>query len=235
MRPPRTAVRLERTCKPGSVPAPREGRRAGDHFSRTTVARGLERPTRKWDGTGRPVPFVAERTPSCLALLRVGFAEPDRSPGLLVSSYLTVSPLPPGSPPEAVCFLLHFPWPRGRWALPTTLTLRSPDFPPAASPRPAAARSAPVTAPLVYAPRPSRARAGRCDRPLAGCLTVPTAGFTVKDVPLARGLRRAKPLRRPLTPETFRSVFRPATGRDQDSDRCTVNFFQSAAVTRSRF
>src|SRR5262245_28883818 len=28
------------------------------------------------------------------ALLRVGFAEPARSPGLLVSSYLTVSPLP---------------------------------------------------------------------------------------------------------------------------------------------
>jgi hypothetical protein len=144
------AARLERTCKPGSVPtAPYGGGPA-------TISLGPQSPVASsslpggWYGAGRPAPFVTERTPSCLALLRMGFAEPDRSPGLLVSSYLTVSPLPPGSPPEAVCFLLHFPWPRGRWALPTTLALRSPDFPPAALPRPAAARSAPVTAPLSY-------------------------------------------------------------------------------------
>jgi len=61
----------------------------------------------------------------------VGFAEPGRSPGLLVSSYLTVSPLPRSRPgvsragSEAVYSLLHFPyrshmtWLR-RWALPTT-------------------------------------------------------------------------------------------------------------------
>jgi hypothetical protein len=30
-----------------------------------------------------------------LALLRVGFTEPPRSPGMLVGSYPTVSPLPP--------------------------------------------------------------------------------------------------------------------------------------------
>jgi hypothetical protein len=30
-----------------------------------------------------------------LVLLQMGFTEPGRSPGLLVSSYLTVSPLPP--------------------------------------------------------------------------------------------------------------------------------------------
>ena len=59
------------------------------------------------------------RTSSCLALLPMGFTEPDRSPGLLVSSYLTVSPLPAERTPPAVCFLWHFPWPRGRWALPT--------------------------------------------------------------------------------------------------------------------
>ena len=59
----------------------------------------------------------------------MGFAEPGRSPGLLVSSYLTVSPLPrPGRREairtEAVYFLWHFPYPDprsgpGRWALPT--------------------------------------------------------------------------------------------------------------------
>jgi len=40
-----------------------------------------------------------------LALLRVGFTEPTRSPGSLVSSYLTVSPLPPVK--AAVCSLWH--------------------------------------------------------------------------------------------------------------------------------
>ena len=41
----------------------------------------------------------------------------------------------PGGAGEAVCFLLHFPWPRGRWALPITVSDRSPDFPPAAAVR----------------------------------------------------------------------------------------------------
>ena len=43
-----------------------------------------------------------------LVLLRVGFAEPARSPEPLVSSYLTVSPLPDLEGP-AVFSLLHFP------------------------------------------------------------------------------------------------------------------------------
>ena len=59
-------------------------------------------------------------TPSCLVLLPVGFTEPGRSPDLLVRSYRTVSPLPIPRRGEAVCFLWHFPCPRGRWALPTT-------------------------------------------------------------------------------------------------------------------
>jgi hypothetical protein len=46
-----------------------------------------------------------------LALLPMGFTEPGRSPDLLVSSYLTVSPLPRGSLRVAVCFLWHFPYP----------------------------------------------------------------------------------------------------------------------------
>ena len=37
--------------------------------------------------------------PPCLALLQAGFAEPAESPRLLVSSYLTVSPLPDIRPP----------------------------------------------------------------------------------------------------------------------------------------
>ena len=65
------------------------------HSSGTTVARRLEQPTRE---SSRHEPRRDEsrttRRALCLALLQVGFAEPDRSPDLLVRSYRTVSPLP---------------------------------------------------------------------------------------------------------------------------------------------
>ena len=58
----------------------------------------------------------------CLALLRVGFAEPTRLPGSLVGSYPTVSPLPvPPKSPSPVCSLLHFPSGCPAWELPSTL------------------------------------------------------------------------------------------------------------------
>ena len=121
------------------------------------------------DETGRFVPTEAApkrglcRTPSCLTLLPMGFTEPDRSPGLLVSSYLTVSPLPAGRTPQAVCFLWHFPWPHGRWALPTIAPCGARTFLPPVFPEdakktasgrwPAIIRSAPVQK-LVYAADP---------------------------------------------------------------------------------
>ena len=124
--------------------------RPGSQTVRTRPRRS--RPSNQCDRQRR------RRTTSCLVLHPVGFAEPDRSPGLLVRSYRTVSPLPPGSdsneakgptptgqwqrshrfdpatpslcllssspsaPRSAVYFLLHFPYPRGRWALPTTVS-----------------------------------------------------------------------------------------------------------------
>src|SRR5450759_1023182 len=57
----------------------------------------------------------------CLVLLRVGFAEPHRSPGALVGSYPTVSPLPPDRGPMAVCSLWHCPAGHPGWVLPTAL------------------------------------------------------------------------------------------------------------------
>ena len=54
-----------------------------------------------------------------LALLRVGFTEPSRSPGTLVVSYTTVSPLPRSR--GAVCFLWHCP--AGHPGLPLATTL----------------------------------------------------------------------------------------------------------------
>jgi hypothetical protein len=73
------------------------------------------------DSGGQPSDVV------CLALLRVGFTEPHRSPGTLVVSYTTVSPLPPGprtgvrGVPVAVCSLWHCPAGHPGWVLPTTL------------------------------------------------------------------------------------------------------------------
>ena len=75
---------------------------------------------------GRPFPerldatdpgVLAERDtllPLYAVLLQVGFTEPAPSPGLLVRSYRTVSPLPAAPDPKtlrplAVCSLLHFP------------------------------------------------------------------------------------------------------------------------------
>ena len=76
----------KRADKPGYV--------EGDHLSATTVTRRLTQPTRKYNrfGTNRAVP--KDRLPFCLALLPMGFTQPDQSPDLLVRSYRTVSPLP---------------------------------------------------------------------------------------------------------------------------------------------
>jgi len=54
-------------------------------------------------------------------LLRVGFTEPHRSPGTLVVSYTTVSPLPDRRTGRAVCSLWHCPAGHPGWVLPTTL------------------------------------------------------------------------------------------------------------------
>ena len=74
---------------------------------------GLVRPTRDVTG-GPPCP--------CSALLRMGFTKPPRSPGTLVVSYTTVSPLPvPRERPSAVCSLLHCPSGFPAWELPSIL------------------------------------------------------------------------------------------------------------------
>jgi len=67
----------ESAGKPDSV--------ADGHLSWACIAAGLVRSTRDVTG-GPPCP--------CSTLLRMGLAEPPRSPGTLVGSYSTVSPLP---------------------------------------------------------------------------------------------------------------------------------------------
>ena len=90
----------------------------------------------------------------CLALLRVGFAEPPGSPRALVRSYRTVSPLPvpTGRPagPSAVCSLWHFPAGRPDWPLASTLPCGVPTFLDTDTPRrdhPADSPSPPVCQP----------------------------------------------------------------------------------------
>ena len=76
---------------------------------------------------------ASEDTKPFLVLLRLGFAEPPRSPGMLVVSYTAVSPLPPS--PAAVCSLWHFPAGHPGWALPTTLSFGVRTFLDAVAPR----------------------------------------------------------------------------------------------------
>jgi len=63
----------ERTCKPGSVPR-RIDRREGNHFSRTAIARRLERPTRELVAGRNDPRGACAPTSLCLALLPAGFA-----------------------------------------------------------------------------------------------------------------------------------------------------------------
>ena len=97
--------------------------RADGHPSRTAVAGSLVRSTRE-HRAGRPRSLAQacrSRGTALLTLLQVGFTEPPQSPAALVVSYTTVSPLPPGRSPAAVCFLWHYPAGHPGSALPTTL------------------------------------------------------------------------------------------------------------------
>ena len=115
----RSTNRVRVSHKPNSV-----GLLRGDHLSGAPVSGRL-------DATDPGV--VTERDtllPLYAVLLQVGFTEPAPSPGPLVRSYRTVSPLPAArgarlrrqpARPLAVCSLLHFPWARAPWGLPSTL------------------------------------------------------------------------------------------------------------------
>jgi len=94
------------------------------------VTRHLKRPTRTATRAGRPEPPSEGRTRSCSALLPMGFTEPSRSPGLLVSSYLTVSPLPTGKPVGGL-FSVALSLASRPVGVTHHRTLWSPDFPPA--------------------------------------------------------------------------------------------------------
>ena len=97
--------RREAGRKPSSVP----GCPGDDHSSMTPVTRGLQQPTRELRA-GHP------QTLPYLVLLQVGFSKPAMSPLPLVSSYLTLPPLPWAY--HGDWSLRHFPWDCPRWGLP---------------------------------------------------------------------------------------------------------------------
>ena len=121
--------------KPGFVRRP-SGRRDG-HFSRKSIARFLQQSTRK-SMAGRTDPLETSAATlqwphaPCLTLLPVGFTEPSRLPSLLVSSYLTVSPLPRGPSPRGGLLSVALSLALRPVGVTHHCVLWSPDFPPAA-------------------------------------------------------------------------------------------------------
>jgi len=160
--------------KPNSVPPSPRLRRTSPPLPRlsgaaiylgTSVAGRLVRPTRDSSCAGRAKSPLFGLAPG-------GVYRAPRVTTRAVRSYRTVSPLPvPPSPrlrrtvpawprlerSSAVCSLWHFPWPCGRWALPTTVPCGVRTFLPAPKDR-AAASPARRTPSILYASRPGLAR-----------------------------------------------------------------------------
>src|SRR3546814_21187082 len=89
-------------------------------------------------------------------LLRVGVADPPRSPSTLVRSYRTVSPLPVPRSPEAIGGLLSVALYRQvapPWLSPAPLPCGAPTFLDVAKPRPVHLPDSP-SPPASHAPRP---------------------------------------------------------------------------------
>ena len=111
----------EPACKPDSVPV-----MGGDHPSGTRIAVRLGATYPLTLGEQPVSAGLLPKDEPLLVLLPVGFTEPSTSPTMLVSSYLTVSPLPAlphpkASEPLAVCSLWHCPARRRGWLLATTV------------------------------------------------------------------------------------------------------------------
>ena len=113
----------EPACKPDPVPA-RDGRATTIHLDTPSPGASSGPPA---DSDEQPscaslhvIRAVAPRAMRPSTLLRVGFTQPPRSPGVLVRSYRTVSPLPR---PRAWRFIFCGTDPAGYPGLPLATTL----------------------------------------------------------------------------------------------------------------
>jgi len=95
---------VKAACKPNSVPGTDYSEPGNGHSS---MDAGCPAPLATYPGSQAGSP----RTIPYLVLHRMGFTKLPRSPGELVRSYRTISPLPVFSNhrKQAVYFLLHFP------------------------------------------------------------------------------------------------------------------------------
>ncbi len=163
--------------------------------------------------------------PDFLTLLRVGFTEPVRSPGPLVVSYTTVSPLPFRG--TAVCSLWHFPAGHPGWLLATTLPCGARTFlgaPPVPGRCDAVARPAHPWASVT-----ARWRAGQSGRPPGWLTRTPAidgSGLLAGPLKSAHrcsavqlGMNRSEPLMSGRRRRGIRSPRRAAVdpGTDRDS------------------
>ncbi len=119
---------------------------------------------------------------SCLTLLPVGFTEPFRSPGTLVVSYTTVSPLPPRPPegrPGGGLFSVALSRGSPRVGVTHHRALWSPDFPRRAHHCTRRGRPSDSSAGLTLAPNQRglrRSRNGPCRSPRRPGRAVPGPG-----------------------------------------------------------
>ena len=112
----------ELACKPDSVPLRRAQRRRPSIWDTRRRMPHAAYPQARASSPRAPAqPHQPVGGCGLLALLRVGFTKPPRSPGMLVRSYRTVSPLPPFRRRAAVCFLWHCP--ASHLGLPLAITL----------------------------------------------------------------------------------------------------------------
>lgn len=100
--------RILSPCWSGAAPAAPAAQRGGRPSISAYRCRQTQAAYPQASG-GQPSNACAGANGSLLALLRAGFTEPPRSPGVLMVSYTTVSPLPDGDDRRAVCFLWHCP------------------------------------------------------------------------------------------------------------------------------
>src|SRR5512132_2025392 len=100
------------------------------HLGRPLPDASRDRPGRR---RGNPLAGLLSQdagVPSLFGLAPGGVYRAVAVAGDAVRSYRTLSPLPAGRSPSAVCFLWHCPWGRPRRVLPGTVFPWSPDFPP---------------------------------------------------------------------------------------------------------
>ncbi len=118
-KPPRERPSARARRPPASTGCERAGRTPGSVPPQAAVTAISLGPTLPSASSGLPEDSASSLSVLCLTLLRARFTERIRSPGPLVVSYTTVSPLP--TSPPAVCFLWHCLADCSGWVLPTAL------------------------------------------------------------------------------------------------------------------